>query len=309
MTGGAGYIGSHFCKLASRKYDLVVLDDLSNGHEEFVRWCPLEKMDIRDTRRVQALLSVFRPQAVVHFAGKILVPESVEKPDLYQSVNVEGTKSLLTAMKNVGVPQILFSSTAAVYGIPKVVPIPESHERKPVNPYGENKRDVEDILMLGAEKIGLEVGVLRYFNVAGESPDGDLWEDHTPETHVVPNLLRAIRERRPFFLHGTDYPTRDGTCVRDYVDVMDLANAHLVALEKLGRMPFISNVGSGAGVSVRELLRAAETVTGEAIQVTEGPRRAGDPPELVADAKFFKTWYAEGLTPLEQSLRRVWERF
>jgi UDP-arabinose 4-epimerase len=287
VTGGAGYVGSHVCKaLARAGYEPITYDNLSRGHAWAVKWGPLERGDLMNAARVEAVLRKHRPFAVLHFAALAYVGESVVDPQRYYGNNVGGTINLLRAMRESAVRKIVFSSTCAVYGTPKKGPIPEHHPQAPLNPYGQSKRMVEQMLADAAPAYGLDSVSLRYFNAAGADPDGEIGECHDPETHLIPLALDAAAGLgRKLTIHGTDYPTRDGTCIRDYVHVADLAEAHVSALKYLaknaGAVAF--NLGNGGGFTVREVIAAAERVTGRKIPVREGPRRPGDPPALVAN--------------------------
>ena len=288
VTGGAGYIGSHTAKELSRAgYQVVVYDNLSRGHRWAVRWGPFEEGGLHDQDRLQSVLERHRIQAVLHFAAFAHVGESMQAPELYFHNNVGGTLSLLNAMRAAQVRRLVFSSTCAVYGIPAVVPIEEGTPTAPLNPYGESKLMVER--MLGWEGVchGLAWVALRYFNAAGCDAEGETGEDHSPETHLIPSLYEAaqgLREACPLF--GTDYPTPDGTCIRDYIHVTDLADAHVKALRYLesGSASTALNLGTGHGYSVHEILAAAEKAVGRPIPVVRQPRRPGDPPSLVAAA-------------------------
>lgn len=304
VTGGAGYIGSHFCKAAAQAgHSPVVYDDLSTGHKEFVKWGPLVKGDIRDTNLVAQSLKEHKVDAIVHFAAKSLVAESMKFPEIYDNNNRLGTKSVLTAALMAGVDRFVFSSSAATYGVSEVPRIREDHPQKPVNPYGETKLAAEGLVK---ENKVIRSAILRYFNVIGQDPAGELYEKHEPETHLLPNILKGLKEGKTFELFGTDYPTPDGTAVRDYVDVNDLGIAHLGALEKLNDTKLlVSNVGSGRGNSVREVFDAFARVVGKAPRLAEKPRRPGDPPQLVADDSFFRTWFQGEMRPLEESIRSM----
>lgn len=288
VTGGAGYVGSHACKaLARAGYRPVVYDNLSRGHAWAVKWGPLERGDLLAPGRIADAIRKHRPYAVLHFAALAYVGESVENPLRYYRNNVGGTIHLLEAMRDNGVDKLVFSSTCAVYGFPQRVPIPEQHARRPVNPYGRSKHMVEQLLADSAAAHGLRSVSLRYFNAAGADPEGEIGEAHDPETHLIPRVLEVAAGLRPrLAIHGADYPTRDGTCIRDYVHVADLADAHVLALHYLagkdGAAAF--NLGNGAGFSVREVITAAERVTGRKIRVRKGPRRPGDPPALFGNA-------------------------
>lgn len=289
VTGGAGYVGSHTCKaLALAGYRPVVVDRLAGGHRQAVRWGPLNVADLHDTATITHLLVEEKIEAVLHFAGRIQVGESVARPDLYYADNVAASLSLLTAMGNAGVRTLVFSSSAAVYGLPHTVPVAETHPLAPINPYGETKRVIEEALRwFGGGNYGLRWAALRYFNAAGADPDGEAGEAHDPETHLIPLALDAIlRVRPPLTVFGTDYPTPDGTAIRDYIHVSDLAAAHVRAVQVLqaGGGPLVLNLGAGHGYSVREILAAAHMVTGQPVPVRYAPRRAGDPPQLVAAA-------------------------
>jgi UDP-glucose-4-epimerase GalE len=287
VTGGAGYIGSHTAHFLDKAgFDILVVDDLSRGHSDHVAPDRLRVMPLGDTGSVERLLKTEKIEAVIHFAAYIAVGESTQNPELYFSNNVGGTLSLLTAMAAAGVSRIVFSSTAAVYGTPDKSLITEDLPYAPVSPYGESKVMVEKILGWLDQYRGLRSISLRYFNACGAEPGSGLGERHDPETHLIPLLLRAIKTGRPITIFGDDYDTPDGTCIRDYIHVSDLAAAHVLALQALlndgGSDVF--NVGTGSGHSVLEVVRAVEEVTGQTVPRTIGPRRAGDPPALVADS-------------------------
>ena len=288
VTGGAGYVGSHACKaLAQAGYTPVVYDNLSRGHAWAVKWGGLERGGLLNPVCIAAAIKKHRPFAVLHFAALAYVGESVEDPLRYYRNNVGGTMNLLEAMRDNGVDKLVFSSTCSIYGIPERVPIPENHAQRPVNPYGHSKRMVEQMLADSANAHGLRSVSLRYFNAAGADPEGEIGEAHDPETHLIPLVLEAAAGMRPrLTIHGTDYPTRDGTCVRDYVHVADLAYAHVLALRYLTRHSGAAafNLGNGKGFTVREVITAAERVTGRKVPFREGPRRPGDPPALVGKA-------------------------
>lgn len=293
VTGGAGYIGSHTAKTIRRRgHTPIVFDNLSRGWVDWVRYGPFVYGDIRDEEALYQALRAFKVDAVIHFAALALVEESVQKPALYFDHNVRGTLALVQAMARAGVRRLVFSSSAAVYGKAKSSPIAEDHPKEPTNPYGLSKWHAEQILDTVAPTVGIRLAMLRYFNVVGNDPDGEIYERHEPETHVLPNLMRAALTGAPFYLFGTDHETPDGTAVRDYVDVLDLAEAHVAALDVLeSRDRLISNVGRGRGVSVREMVSAVERSLGRTVTVVERPKRPGDPPELVADNTFLKTWF------------------
>ena len=287
VTGGAGYIGSHTCKmLAQSGFQPVVLDDLRRGHRAAVQWGPLIEGDCGDPAILEHIFLKFPIKAIIHFAAYAYVGESLEAPDLYFRNNVVATMSLLDAMREYGVKTIVFSSSCATYGLPKESPISEEHARVPVNPYGETKLMVEQLLHWYGVSYGLSWSALRYFNAAGADPDSELGENHDPEPHLLPRILGAAAGRWPFVdIYGTDYETPDGTAIRDYVHVTDLAHAHVLAARYLlaGGASMAFNLGSGIGRSVREVIAAAEAVTGKEIPVVERPRRDGDPPKLIAD--------------------------
>lgn len=286
VCGGAGYIGSHMAKwLALRGAQVAVLDNLSTGHAEAVRWGELLQVDLMDVPALEQVFAARRFDAVMHFCARSLVGESVAQPYAYYANNVTGTLNLLEAMHRHGVDRLVFSSTAAVYGNPQAGHIDEDHPKAPINPYGASKLMVERILADAAAAYGLRSVALRYFNAAGASPDGDIGESHSPETHLIPNVLRAALGTGPALqVFGDDYPTPDGTCVRDYVHVDDLAQAHSLALDYMdahaGAHAF--NLGNGNGFSVRQVIEAACRVTGVDIGYSVSPRRAGDPAVLVA---------------------------
>jgi UDP-arabinose 4-epimerase len=287
VTGGAGYVGSHACKaLAASGLRPVAYDNLMTGHDWAVRWGPLERGDILDAARLDEVFRLYQPAAVLHFAAFAYVGESVGHPSRYYTNNVSGTLNLLDAMRRHGVKQIIFSSTCATYGIPEAVPIPESHPQKPINPYGSSKLMVERILADYGTAYGLRSISLRYFNAAGADPERQIGEDHDPETHLIPLVLSAASGGKAITIYGTDYATPDGTCIRDFIHVSDLAEAHVLALkalkEQCNRLSY--NLGTGKGHSVREVIEVAEAATGRRVPVQEGSRRAGDPPRLVADA-------------------------
>ena len=288
VTGGAGYVGSHACKaLAQAGYRPVVYDNLSRGHREAVRWGPLVEGDLRDSARLAAAFRTHRVAAVMHFAAFAYVGESVADPAAYYANNVGGTISLLAQMRNAGVDRLVFSSTCAIYGVPQTVPIREDARVAPVNPYGETKLAVERMLHAYSAAYGLRYAALRYFNAAGADPDGEIGENHEPETHLIPLVLRAALGRGgPIEIYGADYPTPDGTAVRDYIHVTDLADAHVRALADLaaGGDSVALNLGTGSGASVREVIAAVERVAGRPVPRRQAARRPGDPPQLVADA-------------------------
>ncbi len=306
VTGGAGYIGSHAVKLfLARGHDVWVYDNLSFGHRAAF---PAERLiigDLAQAERVDQMLLERRIEAVVHFAAFAYVGESVTNPAKYYQNNLVNTLTLFEAMRRHRVAKIVFSSTCATYGIPDAVPITENEKQKPINPYGNTKLAVELALADYAAAYQWGFAALRYFNASGAAPDGTIGEDHDPETHLIPLVIQAIMGQRPAIeVFGTDYDTPDGTCIRDYIHVDDLAEAHLLALEALGLGKQLRyNLGTGSGYSVREVIRVAEEVTGRKCPVKEGPRRAGDPPALVAAAD--KVRRELGWTPRYTDLKSI----
>jgi UDP-glucose 4-epimerase len=285
VTGGAGYIGSHAVRLfLARGHDVWVYDNLALGHRAAVLADRLIVSDLSETARLDHVLLERRIEAVVHFAAFANVGESVKDPAKYFQNNLVNTLTLMDCMRRQRIGRMVFSSTCATYGIPEKVPITENEPQKPINPYGDGKLAVERALSAYAAAYGWSYAALRYFNAAGASPDGTIGEDHDPETHLLPLVLQVALGKRPHIeIFGTDYPTPDGTCIRDYIHVDDLAEAHLLALERLAPGKELRyNLGTGRGYSVREVVRMAEEVTGKPIAVREGPRRPGDPPVLVA---------------------------
>jgi len=288
VTGGAGYIGSHACKaLALAGHTPITYDNLVYGHRDAVQWGPLEQGDTTDRARLDDVLDRHRPDAVLHFAAYAYVGESVENPGKYWHNNVHGTLVLLEALRDHGVGRFVFSSTCATYGEPQTIPMTESHPQWPINPYGWTKLAVERMLADFHAAHGLRSIALRYFNAAGADPEAETGEDHDPETHLIPLVLdAAIGRREKITVFGDDYATPDGTCIRDYIHVTDLADAHLRALDWLGNNDTATafNLGNGQGFSVNEVIDTARRVTGKAIQAELGPRRPGDPPRLVGDS-------------------------
>jgi UDP-glucose-4-epimerase GalE len=287
VTGGAGYIGSHTVHLLLEQgYDVTVVDDLSKGHKHNVPANLLCRLNLRETGPLTELLRQHRPDAVIHFAAFIAVGESMREPEVYFTNNLGGSLSLLTAMVQAEVKHLVFSSTAAVYGNPKTTPIDESFPIQAVNPYGESKVMVETLLRWFDEIHAIRSVSLRYFNASGADPEGRLGEEHEPETHLIPLMFRAILSGNPITLFGNDYDTPDGTCIRDYIHVNDLAQAHILAVRHLleGGASAQFNAGTGSGHSVLEVLRAIEEVTGKKVPYVWGPRRDGDPPRLVASS-------------------------
>jgi UDP-arabinose 4-epimerase len=287
VTGGAGFIGSHTCKaLRGASFAPVSYDNLSRGNAEAVRWGELVIGDLADRLLLRETLQRYRPAAVMHFAGFAYVGESTEDPELYHRNNVDGTAALLDAMRECNIRHIVFSSSCAVYGVPVAVPIVETSVLAPVNPYGQTKMICERMLRDAAAESSLSFMALRYFNAAGADPDGEIGECHVPETHVIPLLLDAAAgAAEAFTIFGNDYPTTDGTCIRDYIHVSDLADAHVGALRALlqGGESTAMNIGTGRGWSVLELVEIARKIAGRNIPMRFGPRRTGDPPKLVSD--------------------------
>jgi UDP-arabinose 4-epimerase len=286
VTGGAGYIGSHTAKaLARSHYRPIVIDDLSTGHAHNVKWGPLVRASLSDTALVRSVLKEHKIEAVVHFAGSALLAESVARPLSYFQNNVGGTLSLLEAMLDAGVKDIVFSSTCATYGLPLTVPITEDQPTKPINPYGDSKLVIERVLQWMGLARQLRWVALRYFNAAGADPEGELGEEHEHETHLIPLAIgAALGQRERLQIFGADYPTPDGTAIRDYIHVTDLASAHICALHYLsrGEESRAINVGTGTGASVLEVIATVQRVGGHAVPTVAAPRRTGDPPILVA---------------------------
>lgn len=287
VTGGAGYVGSHCCKaFAEAGWEVVVYDNLSRGWSDFVRWGPLIEGDILDRQKLAEALQATRPDAVAHFAAFAYVGESVEQPNIYYRNNFVGAMNLIDAMLDAGVRRLIFSSTCATYGIPESIPVSEASPQEPVNPYGWSKLMTEKLLADYARAYDFSYVALRYFNAAGADPAGEIGERHVPETHAIPLALRgAVGGNYTFKIMGSDYDTPDGTAVRDYIHVADLAQAHRLAIEYLaaGKPSTAVNLGTGKGVSVAELASTIERVTGQKIKYEKVARRPGDPPALVAD--------------------------
>jgi UDP-arabinose 4-epimerase len=287
VTGGAGFIGSHACKaLAAAGHEPIVYDSMEYGHDWAVRWGPVERGCVLDTDDLAEAMARYKTESVMHFAAYIQAGESVTDPSKYYRNNTLGSLSLLDAMRKAKVSRIVFSSTAAVYGNPRQTPIPEDHPHEPVNPYGHSKLMVERMLADNAAAYGIRATALRYFNAAGADPGGKIGEDHEPESHLIPIILNvALGKQKEVTVFGTDYDTPDGTCIRDYIHVSDLADAHVRALERLNTQTGFAayNLGTGHGHSVKEVITTTERVTGKKIAVRYGPRRPGDPAKLVAD--------------------------
>ena len=311
VAGGAGYIGSHMVALLVEKgYDVVVVDNLCTGHWQAVKGAKLRVGDLRDGNFLDQVFSEFPIDGVINFAAYSLVGESVTNPLKYYGNNVAGSQSMLTAMKNHGVKKIVFSSTAATYGEPEKQPIEETDRTEPTNPYGATKLAIEGMLKWCDKAYGFKYAALRYFNAAGANTEVGIGEDHNPESHLIPIVLQAALGKRDHVgIFGDDYPTPDGTCVRDYIHVRDLASAHLLALEYLdkGGESGSFNLGNGTGYSVKEIIDTARKVTGKAIPATVEPRRAGDPSVLIASNK--KAQEVLGWKPergLEQIISDAW---
>ncbi|HUJ16776.1 MAG TPA: UDP-glucose 4-epimerase GalE [Nitrospirota bacterium] len=313
ITGGAGYIGSHVVKmLGEQGHELLVFDNLSTGHERAVLYGNLVKGDLADTLLLQHTMQAFRADAVIHFAASIEVEESVRRPMKYYRNNVVNTQNLVEAMQFAAVENLLYSSSAAVYGIPSSVPVDETAELKPINPYGATKEITERILHDLAAAEDFHYIALRYFNVAGADPAGRLGQAYAKPTHLITRALKCAKgEAAKLSIYGTDYPTPDGTCIRDYIHIDDIASAHVMALEYLmetGRSD-VMNCGYGRGFSVREVLSMVRKVTGVDLPVEQTGRRAGDPPALIADSMRLKE--RTGWTPrhddLEFIIRTAWE--
>jgi UDP-arabinose 4-epimerase len=308
VTGGAGFVGSHACKaLAEAGHLPIVFDNLRTGHRWAVKWGPFEHGDICDPAALSDALRRHRPDTVMHFAALAYVGESMERPDLYYRTNVTGTLVLLEAMRSHDVGTIVVSSSCATYGAPDRLPITEDTPQNPVNPYGRSKLMVEQILRDACAAYGLGAIGLRYFNAAGADPMGALGEEHDPETHLIPLVLQtAFGQRSAIDVLGQDYDTLDGTCVRDFIHVSDLASAHVSAMmrSKLGAFAAY-NLGTGRGASVTEVIHAAREVTGRSIPIRLAPRRAGDPPILIADAS--KATESLAWKPLRSDMRTMIE--
>ncbi len=313
IAGGAGYIGSHMCKyLAEKGFRPVVLDNLAYGHRQAVKWGELIEGDVSDSRLLDRLFSEYRFSAVMYFAAFINVGESVTDPAKYYQNNVGAAIHLLESMQRHGAGNLIFSSSCAVYGEPQEIPLTEKHPYHPINPYGRSKLMVEQILSDFDAAYGMKYTSLRYFNAAGADPDGELGEDHNPETHLIPLIFQTVLEKREILsVFGDDYPTKDGTCIRDYIHINDLARAHLLALERLlkGGDSAAYNLGNGAGYSVKEVIDMAEKVSAKTVPYEIKPRRAGDPPVLIGSAE--KAVRELGWKPefpdLESIMKTAWD--
>jgi UDP-glucose-4-epimerase GalE len=287
VTGGAGYIGSHACKaLAAKGFEPISYDNLSRGNRWAVKWGPLVEGDIADTTRLSQVLNRYRPAAVIHFAALAYVGESVKNPAAYYQNNISGSIALLCEVLRYRTIPIVFSSTCATYGLPECLPIPEEHPQRPINPYGYSKLVVERLLADLGRAEGLPSVSLRYFNAAGADPDGEIGEAHDPEPHLIPRVLMAARDGKSIAVYGRDYETPDGTCIRDYIHVSDLADAHVRAIEYLFAGGVISafNLANARGFSVLEVIAAAKQVTGKTISIQTAARRVGDPAVLMGSA-------------------------
>jgi UDP-glucose 4-epimerase len=314
VTGGAGYIGSHTVRaLRTSGIDAVIFDDFSTGHRDFVGDTPLVEGDICNPNDLELAFKKHPIEGVLHFAGKALVPESHQNPELYYRTNVSGGVNVLNAMKNAGIKRIIFSSTCATYGIPEKTPITEETPQHPINPYGETKLAFERALRWFRESHGIQYLSLRYFNAAGADANAGVGEDHDPETHLIPLVLDvALGRKAEVRIFGVDYPTPDGTCLRDYIHVSDLASAHVMGMQALiaGQLESQAiNLGTGTGYSVRQVIDAARRITGETVSAREVPRREGDPPILVAGVKRAKEklgWAAER-SGLDEIISSAWD--
>lgn len=312
VVGGAGYIGSHMVKmLLFNGHEVLTFDNLSNGYRDAVLGGEFVHGDLADLAALDNVFHQYKPQAVMHFASFIQVGESLRRPDIYYRNNFSNTLNLLDTMVAYEVKHFIFSSTAAVFGEPNYVPIDEVHPNHPVNPYGRSKWMVEQILADYDYAFGLKSVCLRYFNAAGADPDGQLGERHDPETHLIPLILQAASGRRSeIHVFGRDYDTHDGTCVRDYIHIVDLCSAHLLALEYLARGGISEqfNLGNGEGFSVQQVIDTVERVTGRKVNVVDGPRRGGDPARLVADSTRAraKLGWKPVFTDLEAIVQHAW---
>ena len=293
ITGGAGYIGSHINKALNKAgYETIIADNLSNGYEDNVQWGYFEEVDLKDTKQLNQIFTQNDIEGVIHCAAFISVAESVENPVMYLKNNYQNTLNLIRVMKENNVDKFIFSSTAALYGMPEKVPITEDMPLKPINPYGQSKLLVENMLKRESEEGNINYVSLRYFNASGASPDGEIGENHNPETHLIPLILdTAIGKRTTISIFGDDYDTPDGTCIRDYIHVCDLAQAHILAYEHLleNNESKIYNLGNGEGFSVKEVIRTCKKVTKSEIPTLTEARREGDPAKLVADSQKIKS--------------------
>ncbi len=312
VCGGAGYVGSHMVKMLSQHgYEVITFDNLSSGHGVAVKWGKLVVGDILQPLTINRVFKQNKIDAVFHFGARSLVSESILHPDVYYRNNVIGTLNLLDAMKRAKVKNFIFSSTAAIFGEPDYTPIDEAHAKKPINPYGVTKLSVENILQDYAKSLDLNSVSLRYFNAAGADPSGVIGENHEPESHLIPNILNSlIKNKNSLKVFGDDYDTSDGTCIRDYIHVNDLCNAHLLALQflKTHTGAFQFNLGNGKGFSILEVIKAAEVVTGQLIPYRIEARRPGDPALLIADSGLAQVqlgWQPQ-YSKLENILETAW---
>jgi UDP-glucose 4-epimerase len=312
VTGGAGYIGSFMVKrLLEQGDEVVVADSLERGHKEVVdARANFKQGNLLDKLFVEELFKD-KFDAVIHFAGFISMGESMENPYLYFQNNVSGSLNVLEQVAKTGGNNFIFSSSAGVYGNPEQIPIPENSSTMPTNPYGESKLMVEKIMSWYGKTKHISTVALRYFNAAGASLDGSMGENHTPESHIIPKIIKALLENKPFNLFGTDYQTKDGTCVRDYIHVLDLVEAHMLAIKKIQTNPgnYVYNVGTGIGFSNREIINVVEKVSGQKVNVVESPRRPGDADELVADPTKIKSelGFAPKHSDLETIIKTAWQ--
>jgi len=315
VLGGAGYIGSHMCKLlASQGHQVIVFDNLSTGHKASVKWGQFIKGDILNKTDLDKLFDNYGPfDLIIHFCAKSLVGESVKQPNEYYRNNVVGTLNLLDKMVETGHDKLVFSSTAAVFGMPSVDLIDEQQTRFPINPYGQSKKMVEDILQDYFKAFGLKSVCLRYFNACGADPDAEIGERHEPETHLIPNILKSVLKsgQSQLKVFGDSYPTQDGTCIRDYIHINDLGAAHLLAGQYIetNEGAFAFNLGNGSGFSVLDVINAAQDVVGQTIPYSIEAPRAGDPPVLVADATLAKRtlgWIPE-YTEIKDIIATAWQ--
>lgn len=313
IVGGAGYIGSHVNKELNRQgYETIVFDNLSFGHQDFIKWGIFEQGDLGNINDIRTVFKKYHIEAVMHFAAFTYVGESVEDPQKYYLNNLRNTLNLLQVMLEEKVKYFVFSSTCATYGTPQEVPITENHPQKPINPYGKGKFMVEQILKDYCPAYGLNYVSLRYFNAAGADPEAEIGEQHNPETHLIPLTLdAAIGKRENIQIFGSDYPTPDGTCIRDYIHVMDLADAHIKALQYLqkGNDSDVFNLGNGQGFSVKEVIETSQKITGKQILIKEAERRPGDPPILVGSsikAQKILGWHPK-FPDLESIIETAWK--
>ena len=312
VAGGAGYIGAHMCRLlAARGHECVVLDDLSTGHREAVCWGRLEQVSLLDVGALNRVVAEAKPDAVMHFAARSIVSQAARDPAGYYANNLIGTLNLLNAMRASSVQRLVFSSTASVYGEPQQSPVTEDHPLIPLNTYGSSKLAAERMIADFCSAYGLRAAALRYFNAAGADAAAGIGESHTPETHLIPNLLRGAASDQAVSIYGSDYPTRDGTCVRDYIHVTDLCQAHLLALDYLNRQEGFTamNLGTGSGYTVREIIAAASSVVGKPIPIREAGRRSGDPAVLVASSAMAQSrlGWQPAITDIRAIIASAWE--